>query len=119
VLQREHLGIAVAGDRDRRDCHGARRRPLAPAVGVQLGPDLGFETSVHACPPVGRPANLTLFTMEVRSRSRPRVRREPEERRVKIPGYSAYLHPIADGFVFGIGQDANELLTYVFASSHA
>src|SRR5207247_5296385 len=25
-----------------------------------------------------------------------------------IPGYSAYLHPIGDGLLLGVGQDANE-----------
>ena len=27
---------------------------------------------------------------------------------LKILGYSAYLHPIDDGLLIGIGQDANE-----------
>jgi Beta propeller domain len=27
---------------------------------------------------------------------------------LKIPGYSAYLHPIADGLLIGVGQDAND-----------
>jgi hypothetical protein len=48
VFEREHLVIAVAGDGDRRYRHGARRRPLPPSVGVELGPDLDFELSVHA-----------------------------------------------------------------------
>ncbi|WP_153397502.1 beta-propeller domain-containing protein [Ornithinicoccus halotolerans] len=27
---------------------------------------------------------------------------------LKIPGYSAYLHPVADGWLLGVGQDADE-----------
>jgi hypothetical protein len=27
---------------------------------------------------------------------------------LKIPGYSAYLHPVADGLLLGVGQDADE-----------
>jgi len=27
---------------------------------------------------------------------------------LKIPGYSAYLHPVGDGLLLGVGQDANE-----------
>ena len=27
---------------------------------------------------------------------------------LKIPGYSAYLHPVGDGLLLGVGQDATE-----------
>ena len=27
---------------------------------------------------------------------------------LKIPGYSAYLHPIGEGLLLGVGQDATE-----------
>jgi hypothetical protein len=27
---------------------------------------------------------------------------------LKVPGYSAYLHPLGDGLLLGVGQDANE-----------
>ncbi len=27
---------------------------------------------------------------------------------LKIPGFSAYLHPVADGYLLGVGQDADE-----------
>ena len=27
---------------------------------------------------------------------------------LKVPGYSAYLHPVADGWLLGVGQDADE-----------
>ena len=26
---------------------------------------------------------------------------------LKIPGYSAYLHPVGDGLLLGVGQDAD------------
>ena len=27
---------------------------------------------------------------------------------LKIPGYSAYLHPVGDGLLLGVGQDATD-----------
>jgi len=44
-----------------------------------------------------------LYTVDLSVASRPRVTGE-----LKIPGYSAYLHPISDTHVIGIGQDATE-----------
>lgn len=35
---------------------------------------------------------------------------DPQEKgELKILGYSAYLHPVADGWLLGVGQDADEL----------
>ncbi len=42
-----------------------------------------------------------LYTLDLSQPSRPRVAGE-----LKILGYSAYLHPIGDGLLLGIGQDA-------------
>ena len=44
-----------------------------------------------------------LYTLDLAHPERPRVLGE-----LKIPGYSAYLHPIGEDLLLGIGQDANE-----------
>jgi hypothetical protein len=42
-----------------------------------------------------------LFTIDLTDPTSPEVRGE-----LKIPGYSAYLHPLSDTLILGIGQDA-------------
>ena len=44
-----------------------------------------------------------LYTLDLSDPARPRVVGE-----LKIPGYSAYLHPVGDGLLLGIGQDATD-----------
>ncbi|TML89583.1 MAG: benzoate transporter [Actinobacteria bacterium] len=44
-----------------------------------------------------------LYTVDLAQPERPHVFGA-----LKIPGYSAYLHPIGDGLLLGVGQDANE-----------
>ena len=44
-----------------------------------------------------------LYTLDLADPERPRVLGE-----LKIPGYSAYLHPIGDDLLLGVGQDATE-----------
>ncbi|MGH3440508.1 MAG: beta-propeller domain-containing protein, partial [Nitriliruptorales bacterium] len=44
-----------------------------------------------------------LYTLDLSSPTSPRAAGE-----LKIPGYSAYLHPIADDLLLGLGQDATE-----------
>ena len=44
-----------------------------------------------------------LYTLDLADPERPRVLGE-----LKIMGYSAYLHPVGDDLLLGIGQDANE-----------
>ncbi len=44
-----------------------------------------------------------LYTIDLAVPERPRVLGE-----LKIPGYSAYLHPIGEDLLLGIGQDASE-----------
>jgi uncharacterized secreted protein with C-terminal beta-propeller domain len=44
-----------------------------------------------------------LYTLDLSDPERPRVLGE-----LKIPGYSAYLHPIGEGLLLGVGQDATE-----------
>jgi len=44
-----------------------------------------------------------LFTLDLSQPERPRVLGE-----LKIPGYSAYLHPIGEDLMLGVGQDVDE-----------
>ncbi len=44
-----------------------------------------------------------LYTVDLSDASHPRVTGE-----LKIPGYSAYLHPVGEHLVLGVGQDATE-----------
>ena len=44
-----------------------------------------------------------LYTLDLSDPGAPRVVGE-----LKIPGYSAYLHPVGDGLLLGVGQDATE-----------
>lgn len=44
-----------------------------------------------------------LYTLDLSDPARPLVVGE-----LKIPGYSAYLHPVGDGLLLGIGQDATD-----------
>ncbi|WP_211588941.1 beta-propeller domain-containing protein [Allorhizocola rhizosphaerae] len=44
-----------------------------------------------------------LYTLDLGDPRRPRVVGE-----LKIPGYSAYLHPVSDSRLIGVGQDATE-----------
>ncbi len=43
-----------------------------------------------------------LYVLDLRDPTRPAVSGE-----LKIPGYSAYLHPIGNGLLLGVGQDAD------------
>jgi len=44
-----------------------------------------------------------LYVVDLADPAAPAVRGE-----LKIPGYSAYLHPLGDGLVLGVGQDATD-----------
>ena len=44
-----------------------------------------------------------LFTIDLSDPENPELRGE-----LKIPGYSSYLHPLSEGLVLGIGQDATD-----------
>ena len=44
-----------------------------------------------------------LYTLDLRNAAEPKVTGE-----LKIRGYSAYLHPISDSLLLGVGQDATE-----------
>ena len=44
-----------------------------------------------------------LYTLDLANPARPRMVGE-----LKIPGFSRYLHPIGDGLLLGIGQDADD-----------
>ena len=44
-----------------------------------------------------------LYTVDLSDPTKPEVVGE-----LKIPGYSAYLHPLGDGLLLGVGQDATD-----------
>jgi len=82
----------------------AALRPLGSVTG--LGPDerirgvrfigdLGYVVTFRQTDP--------LYTVDVADPSAPRVAGE-----LKVLGYSAYLHPVGDGRLLGIGQDATD-----------
>ena len=85
----------------------ANRRKLK-VVGEVWG--LGTNEQVYAVRfvgPVGYVVTFRqvdpLYVLDLSDRLHPRVAGE-----LKIPGYSAYLHPIGEGLLIGIGQDATE-----------
>jgi Beta propeller domain len=69
---------------------------LGPGEDIQsvrfLG-DIGYVVTFERTDP--------LYTLDLADPAAPRVAGELE-----IPGYSAYLHPVADGWLLGVGQDA-------------
>ncbi|RIK15502.1 MAG: hypothetical protein DCC50_07875 [Acidobacteria bacterium] len=60
-----------------------------------LGPDLAAVVTFRQTDP--------LYLVDTSDPTAPRVTGE-----LKIPGYSAYLHPVGDGWLLGVGQDADE-----------
>ncbi len=62
---------------------------------VRFVGDVGYVVTFKQIDPV--------YTVDLADPEQPRVLGE-----LKIPGYSAYLHPIGDNLLLGIGQDANE-----------
>jgi hypothetical protein len=44
-----------------------------------------------------------LYTLDLSDPAKPRVVGE-----LKVPGYSAYLHPVGEGLLLGVGQDATD-----------
>ncbi len=72
--------------------------------------DLGRGETIHSVRFVGGTAYVVtfrqtdpLYTVDLSDPAAPRVVGE-----LKILGYSAYLHPVADGYLLGVGQDATE-----------
>jgi uncharacterized secreted protein with C-terminal beta-propeller domain len=62
---------------------------------VRFAGDVGYVVTFRQIDP--------LYTVDLAKPERPRVLGE-----LKLPGYSAYLHPIGEDLVLGIGQDASE-----------
>ena len=60
---------------------------------VRFVEDVGFVVTFRQTDP--------LYTLDLSDKTKPRVVGE-----LKIPGYSSYLHPIGDGLMIGVGQDA-------------
>jgi hypothetical protein len=106
----------------------ARRRDVAPAPAVpesmvtvlqprdgalvqvgQVG-GLGQGQQIYAVRMIGDVGYVVtfqrtdpLYTLDLRDPTAPKVVGELE-----IPGYSAYLHPVGDGLLLGVGQDATD-----------
>ena len=62
---------------------------------VRFAGDVGYAVTFRQIDP--------LYTIDLAVPERPRVLGE-----LKIPGYSAYLHPIGEDLLLGIGQDATD-----------
>jgi uncharacterized secreted protein with C-terminal beta-propeller domain len=86
----------------------ARKDDSLPAIGKVDG--LGKGEKIYAVRFVGALGYVVtfrqmdpLYTIDLSQPARPRVVGE-----LKITGYSAYLHPLADGKVLGVGQEATD-----------
>lgn len=84
--------------------HGDRLEPVGRVGGMGRG------EQVQAVRFLGDTAYVVTFrqtdpvyTVDLSDPTAPRVVGE-----LKIPGYSSYLHPIGDGLLLGVGQDADE-----------
>ena len=62
---------------------------------VRFAGDVGYAVTFRQIDP--------LYTLDLAVPERPRVLGE-----LKIPGYSAYLHPVGEDLLLGIGQDATD-----------
>ena len=62
---------------------------------VRYDGDIGYVVTFRQTDP--------LYTLDLSNPRQPRTKGE-----LKVNGYSAYLHPVADGRVLGIGQDAKD-----------
>jgi Beta propeller domain len=87
LVEREH-GLAAIG---KTEALGRGERIYA----VRFAGDTGYVVTFRQVDP--------LYTLDLSDPTRPRVRGE-----LKILGYSAYLHPIGEDLVLGVGQDATE-----------
>jgi uncharacterized secreted protein with C-terminal beta-propeller domain len=72
--------------------------------------DLAPDEEVYSCRYMGDVAYFVtfrntdpLFSVDLSDKRRPKVMGK-----LKIPGFSNYLHPYADGLLFGLGSDADE-----------
>jgi uncharacterized secreted protein with C-terminal beta-propeller domain len=78
LVQRGHVGGLGRGER---------------IYAVRFMGDVGYVVTFRQVDP--------LYTLDLADPGRPRVLGE-----LKIPGYSAYLHPIGDDLLLGVGQEA-------------
>jgi uncharacterized secreted protein with C-terminal beta-propeller domain len=62
---------------------------------VRFAGDVGYVVTFRQIDP--------LYTLDLANAERPRVLGE-----LKLAGYSAYLHPIGDDLLLGVGQDASD-----------
>ena len=69
--------------------------PTEEIKGVRFIGDIGYVVTFRQTDP--------LYTVDASDPTAPQVAGE-----LKITGYSAYLHPIADGYLIGVGYDATD-----------
>jgi uncharacterized secreted protein with C-terminal beta-propeller domain len=90
--------VTVLRERDRRLVEVGRVGGLGKGeriFGVRFLGDAGYVVTFRQTDP--------LYTLALQDPERPRVLGE-----LKLLGYSAYLHPLGDGLLLGVGQDATE-----------
>ncbi len=86
---------------DRREGHLVRRGGVGGLgrgeriYAVRFIGDAGYVVTFRETDP--------LYTLDLSDPDRPRVVGE-----LKIPGYSAYLHPVGEGLLLGVGQEATD-----------
>ncbi|WP_230686455.1 beta-propeller domain-containing protein [Catellatospora vulcania] len=84
--------------------HGGQLQPLGKLGGLGKGERI---YAVRFLGPTGYVVTFRqtdpLYAIDLRDPARPVLAGE-----LKIPGYSSYLHPVADGRLVGVGQDASE-----------
>ena len=90
--------VTVLRERERRLVEVGRVGGLGKGeriLGVRFLGDVGYVVTFRQIDP--------LYTIALDDPGRPRVLGE-----LKLLGYSAYLHPLGDGLLLGVGQDATE-----------
>jgi uncharacterized secreted protein with C-terminal beta-propeller domain len=95
---RRESRITTLEERDGRLVERAHVGGLGPderIFAVRFIGDVGYVVTFRQVDP--------LYTVDLSDPDRPRVIGE-----LKIPGYSAYLHPVADDLLLGVGQEATE-----------
>jgi hypothetical protein len=108
-----HLRVASTEDRGARDSEShvtVLREQEGRLVAVGRVSGLGRGERIFAVRFIGALGYVVtfrqvdpLYTLDLGDPSAPKVLGE-----LKIRGYSAYLHPIADGLLLGVGQDATD-----------
>ena len=105
-----HLRVAVTDDVAQESAVHVFRRDEGALVEVGSVGGLGKTERIYAVRFLGAQGYVVtfrqtdpLYVLDLADPAAPALRGE-----LKIPGYSAYLHPIGDGRLLGVGQDATD-----------